>query len=475
MEAKLSDLSGDETFDACVIGGGPAGISLANKLSSLGKRTLLLEAGDSDFSDQSQDTYKGKVVGDAYFDLDAARMRFLGGTSNHWGGWCRHMDKADFEVKAGLQHTAWPISIKELEPYYVETEQILDLSKRTSDEPIAQTGLNKIGFVYSPPVYFKEKFGEALKNDPNIVLVKNANFVGFDVEGSRVTLVSIRDYGDTSRKLAASTFVLATGGIENSRLLLFADIAADGQLLKGNKNVGRYWMEHPHANIGNAILSRDLPFKSDQNGIIYFSPTAEAMAEHGILNCGIRVMPDHMEGAKKQIADLACVAPDLATWVAKMFDRNLFCGARIRAAWEQEPRFENHVALGEEKDRFGIPRPVLYWKKSELDFKTPRITAELLGKYLAAKDFGRMRVMDWVIGKAAFPDDDEIAGYHHMGGTRMAASAETGVVDSNCKVFGQDNLYVAGSSVFPSGGHANPTLTLVQLALRLGDHLGRTS
>lgn len=475
MRIGLPELPAEKRFDVCVIGAGFAGIVLARKLAESGQSVVLLEGGEDEYSDESQDIYKGAVVGDAYFDLDAARLRFLGGSSNHWGGWCRQLDAADFEAKAGLAHTAWPIRRKEIDPFYAEAAEILELTPPRPDTAVEGSGLNAIAMSYSPPVFLKEKYGGELDANPNITLVLNANFISFATDGERITHANVSDYAGLDRKVKARDYVLAAGGIENSRLLLWCDAVSGGAVTRSNPNVGRYWMEHPHATLGDALLAKPSPWEADENGVAFFSPTASTMADHGILNCGLRMRFEHMAGTKKQIADLACVAPDLATWIARQFDKDLFCGAKIRAAWEQEPRFDNRVELGAQKDAFGMPRPILHWSKSVLDTKTPRVVTEMLGKYLASRGLGRVRVLDWVVGKAPFPDDDEIAGYHHMGGTRMAATAQTGVVDRDGKVFGQDNLYVAGSSVFPSGGHANPTLTIVQLALRLADHLAAES
>jgi choline dehydrogenase-like flavoprotein len=114
----------------------------------------------------------------------------------------------------------------------------------------------------------------------------------------------------------------------------------------------------------------------------------------------------------------------------------------------------------------------LHWKKSRIDKLAPRKSATALGRYLAENDIGRIRLAPWLLqDNESFPSNDEIAGNHHMGGTRMAEMEDDGVVDSDCRVFGTSNLQMAGSSVFPSGGHANPTFAIVQLALRLSDHL----
>ena len=116
----------------------------------------------------------------------------------------------------------------------------------------------------------------------------------------------------------------------------------------------------------------------------------------------------------------------------------------------------------------------LNWKKSSLDRQTIRQSVNLFNSWLLEKDLGRLQLFDWLIKNEEYPIYDELAGYHHMGGTRMSNSKEFGVVDSNCKVYGSKNLYIAGSSIFTTGGHNNPTLPIVQFTLRLADHLFQT-
>jgi choline dehydrogenase-like flavoprotein len=113
----------------------------------------------------------------------------------------------------------------------------------------------------------------------------------------------------------------------------------------------------------------------------------------------------------------------------------------------------------------------LYWKKSAAERRTASVATYLLGAALVQKDIGRLRIRNYLTNGGTWPEDGQPAGWHHMGGTRMADSSSTGVVDKNCKVFDMNNLYVGGSSVFATGGHASPTYNIVRLALRLGDHL----
>ena len=146
----------------------------------------------------------------------------------------------------------------------------------------------------------------------------------------------------------------------------------------------------------------------------------------------------------------------------------------IRVAQESLPNPDSRVRLSDERDAFGLRRVALDWHLSEIDVLTMRTAVTAFGKHMADEEIGRAQVADWLLADPPrFPGvaDDEVGGKHAMGTTRMAASERTGVVDENCRVWETENLYIGGSSVFATTGHCNPTYTLTQLALRLGDHL----
>jgi choline dehydrogenase-like flavoprotein len=147
------------------------------------------------------------------------------------------------------------------------------------------------------------------------------------------------------------------------------------------------------------------------------------------------------------------------------------CSVDIQASWEQAPSFDNRIELSQKKDRFGVPLVNLYWNIFPIDFRTIRLSVLEFGRYLLDTDLGRIKIFEEILGTSSLPDASILAGFHHMGGTRMSSDPVKGVVDRNCRVHGQTNLYVIGSSVFSSGGHANPTLTIVQLSLRLSNYL----
>ena len=220
-------------------------------------------------------------------------------------------------------------------------------------------------------------------------------------------------------------------------------------------------MEHPHFTLGHAIVDKR---KVSER---FYSLSAQAQLDEGILNCGLRVEHLNDEGTKALIRDVLCLAPSLGESLVSLAGKNLVCGARFRAAWEQSPEIKNHISLDTEYDQFGIPKPILNWQKSVLDRKTLISSVQRFNEWLLRIDGGRIQLDSRILDHNDYPIKDELAGYHHMGGTRMHASDEYGVVDANCKVYGSSNLYVAGSSIFTTGGHNNPTLPIVQFALRL--------
>ncbi len=458
--------------DVCIIGAGAAGITVARKLMQQSRSVILCEAGGLDFADESQSNYQGQVEGNAYYDLEIARLRYFGGSTNHWSGWCRPLDEYDFAAKKDKPLTAWPISIDAVEPYLKETREILELETGVGDQVLGSSGLKRVAFEFSPPVRFGEKYQVELEQQKIIKVLLNANLVGTEFDGRRITAVKVRDYHGNERLVRARNFVLACGGIENSRLLLWLQRIGQLPATVQTGLIGRYWMEHPHAPVGDVVITSPHSFKFNDIALDFFAPTKAFMESHSTLNCQLYLKTTKYGGAKEVIADLLCTAPAVGEWAMRQLGKDLACVAQLKAAWEQEPVHANRITLDDKRDAFGIPRAVLHWTRNAQDLRTVRETTLAFAKHCARTDIGRVRLADWLTKTGNdLPDFDEMGGYHHMGGTRMAASSEAGVVDANCLVFGSDNFYLAGSSVFPSVGHANPTFTIVQLSLRLADHL----
>jgi len=456
----------NKSYDTIIIGSGPAGLSLAYALQNSRKRIAVIEAGGENYSTESLEPYKGSVVGDKYFDLQYARQRFFGGTSNRWAGMCRPLDEHDFREKDYQRLASWPITRKDLEPYLDKASKILEIDSKYDDKVLnSEYGVKKISFNFSPPVRFGQKY-KYLFNESNLDLFLNSNLVNFNKVGDSINTATFKSYKKNEIKLNAKKFILATGGIENSRLMLAINQKNNLSLFNKNMPIGKYWMEHPHFDIGDAIIPTGWKNR-------FLSLTEQKQRELGILNCGIRFEGIKRDsGLKQMIKDVACYAPDTGKKLFDMMDRQLICGAKIRAAWEQAPFEQNKISLSnDEIDIFGIPRPILHYKKTNFDKNTVFQTIKQIAYYGNQLSYGRIKLFDYVSSLGNYPENDELAGYHHMGGTRMSKSPNEGVVDSNLKVHGINNLFIAGSSVFPSGGHANPTLTIVQLSLRLSEHI----
>ena len=461
------------TVDVCVIGSGPAGMTVALELERIGLRVLVLEAGGPHYDEASQAMYAGDLVGDRLFDIGINRLRFFGGSSNHWGGFCRMLDDWDFRDKVEGIPGAWPIGKRDLDPHLPRAREILELPGFPADRRL-DDHVTHVHWTYSPPVNFALKYRDHVKSSTGLHVVLNASVTNLVERGGRIVEVEVAAPDGRRDTVRAGLFVLCAGGIENSRLLLWANERNEGRVVRDARSLGKYWMEHPHYTVADALIEGDPRIDPDRRGRAYIAPTERAIREHRILNCALRLEAHEYEGTKRLAAELACVAPRLGRWAVERAGKRLVCGYRLRAAWEQGPRESNQVRLATERDALGIPRVALHWKLSELEKHTVRQTAMLFGRHLAASRLGRVRLLPWLADAGPdFPPDDEFVGNHHMGGTRMSADPRTGVVDADCRVHGTSNLYVCGSSVFPSGGHANPTLTIVQIALRLADHLGR--
>lgn len=471
--------------DVCILGSGPAGLTLARQLIVEGKRVLLLEAGGLDFDPDSQDFYIGETIGARYFPLDDVRLRMFGGSMGHWGGACRPLEAWDFEDKSPYQQLGgWPIGREALDPFLEETARLLGISPDFSDEPLTET-LRLLGFNWSEKNFAFDWYDWA-ETEPNLLLALNSMAVNLVPGGGGIRAVDVvSDPSNVVRRWraeAGEAVVVSMGGIENSRFLLWANEQNNGALFPASIPLGRYWMEHPAVVMGDAIvtnttrelfLSYERPPWRGNIGELMMALSPEVQAREGLMNNSLEILELAYPASQQLVADLLCVAPGLGRRMMRALDRNLVCGMRFHSMCEQTPHEDNRVTLGDERDAMGIPRVALHWRLHDADRYSYAQSARLLASEFAANNLGRVRLEAWV-------EDEEQpitlggtrpAHYHHMGGTRMGTDPTTSVVDENLKVHGLDNLYVAGSSVFPTGGYVNPTFSIMQLSLRLADHL----
>lgn len=432
------------------------------------RRVVLCEAGPESFSPKSQDLYDAATVGDTYFPLKSCRARQLGGTSALWAGWCRPLDAIDFERPAA-DGGQWPLRRVDLEPFLADAAAILDVKAPHDGRPIPGTEFQDAPYAFSPPVRFAQKFRADLESSPTLQVVLHAAFVGAKFAGDGLSVAHFRDESGATLDVSATHFVLACGGIENSRLLLWLNANA-GRPIANPDLVGRHFMEHPYYTIGECLVETRVI--EEANRIQAMAPTAAFLRSKDVGNCSIRLdRRREADRTRSLVRELACVAPEISKRIASLVDRQLMCGVPVTAMWEQLPHRDNRVVLTGSRDRLGVPIPQLNWVKRHAEANTVRSVATGWAEMMAVKSFGRAKLADWVRQSGVPPDGLQHDSCHHMGGTRMGTAAHNGVLDADSRVFGVRNLFVTGSSVFVTGGYANPTMTIVQLALRLAKHL----
>ena len=495
--------------DLAIIGAGPAGITVARAFAGSPRQICLIESGGLTLDAETQSLYEGESAGIEY-PLAKTRLRYLGGSSNHWGGFCRPLDPIDFEARDWVPLSGWPFGREALDPYWeiasetVETAparyEDQDYWARKTGEPMVEWRAGRYVtrfFQYSPPTRFGERYRPELEQADNVRVLLHANVTNIAAVPSAAAVdhLQVRTLTGRSCTVRARHYVLATGGIENARLLLLSNDVVPAGLGNQNDMVGRCFMEHPHlggfADIVIADPGRMPPIYRDRIRIdgrdarVSYVPHPDYLRRERRLSASFtmsisgelrmdQATDDDTSDAQREM--LLAARPFLTTGGQRQrTDDPDLAGVRmgIGCACEQAPNLDSRVLLAEETDALGLRRTRLDWRLTEQDRRSLVANIEALGRELAATGIGRMRLL--------LPDDGLWerkvgGGSHHMGTTRISDDPKRGVVDRNCRVHGIDNLYVAGSSVFATSGSANPTLNIVALAHRLADHLkGQTA
>jgi hypothetical protein len=452
-----------DNFPVAIFGSGPAGITTALELEKKNIKCLLIEAGGENYNKTSQEFYKGKIIGDQITDLSLSRLRQLGGTSGHWGGWSKPMEKYNLEL--------WPINENNLNPYLKRTCEILNINNQFRKSSLNEF-FNQIEFQYSK-VRFADKFKNYIKNSNNILLILNTQLSYF-VGQYNNTEYAVCISNDIVKKIRTKYFILACGGIENSRLLLWTR-DKNQKFIDNDLPIGKYWMTHPGGIGGKGIISRKKLKEKMKNNflehdkLLRFAAKRELIIKKKILSAAIYMnAKEDTKIYKEVIKDILCVAPEYGKKIARMiFKRDLKCG-NIFMLLEENPTESNKIVLDKKKDKFGIPMTKLFYKKSKYSLKTAKLFMEEFGNLCRKEDLGRIAIKESIYN---LEELEPLGAYHHLGGTRMGIDKSDSVVNKDLKVHGINNLYVSGSSNFVTGGYTNPTFTIIQLAIRLAEKI----
>jgi choline dehydrogenase-like flavoprotein len=484
-------------YDICIIGSGVAAHAFLSKFLSANLRfppkIAVLEGStnsqgkihrlESNIVDtlQEQDLYQGEINGWIHKNdpgyLVESRQRSFGGTTNIWSGWCWPLEPEDLKERALRPGFSWPISYEELEFYYHQAQEFCRLGPYEYENPqywiekIKHMGFQSIFTEDSPfrtrmlhfnPGSLNEYYYDSLRESSTIDIYSNAHCLSLNQkinsDGCHETTTAVVRTLENKQPaktayFQADHFILAAGAIETTRLLLLSEID------KINSQIGKNFIEHPYLWTAAKFKLGNIPEKVKN----FYFPTRPISITNrmGILPTLVS-RQEFIES--KEIGAFRILlggAPHIP--------------GTLNISWEQMPNLDSTISLSDtfSPDIFGQKRVKLDHKPSKTDEKTVQIIIkegqDWLEKWGYGFDFEIPNLEDnpW---KWEYPCHI-VPGNHPMGTTRMSETPDQGVVDGNCRLHNFNNLYIASSSTFPTGGYANSTFTILALALRLGDYI----
>ncbi|MEM1303693.1 MAG: GMC family oxidoreductase [Planctomycetota bacterium] len=503
-----------------VIGAGAVGLHVAVEIANQGREVVVLEAGNRRLDSFGEDAYE--VVGRRHDGARIGRSVALGGTSNLWGGQLVEYMPIDLEGREWLDGSRWPIRFEELAAYYPRSYELLGVGAESQrDESVWQgigkqppslgEGLEVILTRWMKVPNVASHFSKQIEENDNLRVVLESRMVGFSGDGERVTGVRVVDAAGGEHVIPGQDFVLAAGTIENARLLLHTAQQDDWQCpWRDNDNVGRYFQDHlggrlayikprnarrffdafctivqrggkfqPKVRVRNDVLNSQ-PILSNQAMISFESSVKENLV---FLKQFVKAA---LSGQKvgsfwQLVKSLAACGRHMVPlmWKFVVEHRILIpSGSRISLTLQGEvlPLRESRVLIdSDQADAHGLPRALLDWR---VDGRELQDIKDFVDRVRVAFDEAGLADLEVEPGLASLDPAflNQLRDTNHpSGGCVMGESEEDGVVDKNLRVFGVENLYVAGASVFRTNSNANVTFTAMTLGTRLAEHLTQKS
>ena len=497
-----------EDFDVVIAGAGAAGILLAVTLSGKGKKVLLLESGHFEEAEDRQSLNRTEQTGKELTSAVWGRKRAIGGTTIAWGGQSLPFSPLDLAPRPWVANSGWPLEYTELTPYYPLANRFMDIDELDYDADILRLfNITKPAFdqdrvwyhfsKWAPEPNFRKLYEKKLA--AGVTLVYNAVLTKIDLDGQgRVDVVTVNNFEGRAHRIPVQKLILATGGIETNRILLSNNHQLAAGIGGASGWLGKCFMEHPCIEIGTVATDNayrlqryfNTHMKGRRRYSIRMSLTENFQTASSLLNGSASLMfayPDESMDPYQEIKDfikkksllrVRNLAAHSGAYMqgarAYLFNKFLYkhgAQARLVMMLEQEPLKESFIGLSEKRDRFGASLARIHWQLSRKSWDCAIAFTDLLKAELHRLSFGQLNCHPYIS-----PDNDQWDTYlsdvnHHMGGTRMSAASGDGVVNKHLQVWGHDNLFLCSSSVYPTGSHSNPTLTLLALALRLADRL----
>ena len=496
MITDILDL-GEQTKLRCqvvVVGSGIAGAEVATHLARRGREVVLIESGRDRFEPSIQALNDVIFLGKRHRELNpnsyyhrylppelrgVSRVRQFGGTSNVWTGKWKYLQPSDFEPRDWVDNSGWPIDFTDLLEHYRSAAKDYgfgDLEAEamrpeiaTFRAKIAAQGLKMSSFYWEQtPTRTAIRFGEEMRSSKNlrVVLGATATELKLDASHKRVTALVCRSFEGRELTVEGDTIVLATGAFESARLLLASDRQVPGGIGNANDLVGRFYTDHPKHHTGSLIpgeltrqYARELQYAPKPRFCICFALDDATQRDKKLLEHVLYIKPIYEKPVESlwRIVRGRSVCRD---------ENGAVASYRVKFVSEQFPHRDSRIKLGTERDILGKRKLEVDWRFTDFDRRSIAQTLQLLTERFATAGLGTFEFGD---DRPNLENMTDAA--HQMGTTRMASSPQEGVVDTDCRVFGTENLYVASSAVFPTGPSYSPTFTILALSRRLGQHL----
>jgi choline dehydrogenase-like flavoprotein len=499
-----------------VIGSGAVGLYAGTELAKRGRDVVVIESGSRHLGSFEPQSFLS--VGRPHIGIRDSRSRSLGGTTNLWGGQLVQFQPIDFAGRDWLPGSKWPVSYDEIEPYYRPTYQNLGVDADTLDDDAvwkiaSSTRPNFDGdfeafltrWLKVPG--FANLYSGQIERDCHLSVLTEHAATGFRADGLRITAVRVIDHSGATHWIEGRIVILAAGTIENARLLLHSATEARECPWRNNRNIGAYFQDHLggtvaviHPNDKKRFFQTFCTIARSGNK---FQPKIrmrnETLARNRILNIqGIFAFEssasEHLVYLKQflkaavfsrkvsGVGDALRAAGSFRYLFPLMWryiwDHRVFVPSTSKIMFgiqaEQAPCAASRIRIDpQHRDKHGLPRVILDWRLGDLELGSIREFAVRADKALQAGGYGRLDIDPGLLALNPAYLDTLHDTFHQAGGTIMGWSEQDGVVDRELRVFGTDNLYIGGASVFRTGGNANVTFTALAFATRLVEHLTR--
>lgn len=572
--ADLATFDPDTLFetDLVIVGGGPAGLTIAREFIGTSTRVLVLESGLLDETPSHAALAELESLGEprtpaqqkkriAFHGENSSiwshelqpygvRCRALGGSTHAWAGKSAAFDPIDFAKRSWVPHSGWPIARDSLDGYLDRAAKVLNLGPNSYDErlwdlisvprpqPLLDTeGLRSFFWQFARSrldpldiMRFGREFVTLQADNVRVLLNATVTQIGITADGCSFDGLEMSTILGAPYKVKARSAVIAASAIENARLLLASNTVQPRGIGNAHDLVGRFLMDHAVARVGRFKLDDMVPVirrfgfygvRHDGRTHMYMhglAPTPAVQEREQLLNSAIYFMaersPDDPWDALKRLvrrksfypvqdvrsvmsgAGLLAKGLGMMALSSNAFPtvlKNLIVDAAIRhipnfvveefqnrglphkltgvsidVISEQRPDRDSRIALSERTDRLGVPLARVDWRINHDEHRTIVRLAHLTRDVFARAGLPEPILEPWV-AEGRVEDSAIIDFAHTSGTTRMSDNPQSGVVDVNCQIHGVRGLYVAGASTFPTSGHANPTLMILALAIRLAD------